>query len=77
MYIASNEIIPLGYRRGEFISLLATDAGIAMLPEDFEAVDSMPGDSYFREVRVPLTEPNLVILRLLGVPVEDINHARR
>lgn len=63
-------VIPLGYRKGRDISVLATTYGLTKLPVPDKL--GMEGGSGYYEATYSRTPDNLIALRLCGISAQDI-----
>ena len=63
-----DNVITLGYRRGEHVHLICTDKGLNMLPEPFLIEKNRNlAATMVNDVLIAATVPNVVALRLIGV----------
>ena len=67
--LGPNDVIPVGFRRGQDVELICTDNGLKYLPEPVKK-SVRSGD--YTTVIVAQTPENLVALRLCGVNVAEV-----
>jgi len=65
-----NDVIAVGFRPGRDVHLICTQNGLAHIPPAL-SVSKIDSDGY-ADVRIAITEQNMVALRLCGVSANDV-----